>query len=473
MKKLLPILIVLLSVQVVIAQSDLAFYHMKNVTPQGNHMNPTYFPDAKFYVSLPGISGISINLDNAFGYADVFSEIPNSDSVLFDTDKLLSKISEGDYLNFNGTISLFQFGIKLGAKQSINVFANERVIGSVSYPRALLEYAWEGNGEFVGETFTEKNLKVSATHFREMGIGYTRKINIGSSTLSIGARVKVLQGILQAKTSDNLSVDVLTNADRLNINISINEPAFFTAGVEVIDKGEDVGSYFISNANRGMGFDLGAEFELNDKLSFAMAINDIGKITWKEGVKNYTLANSNIDYEGLNLKDLDDLTKQFKDTLSAKFDDNTNVNSFSTKLSTRTFIGATYQVLSKSTVSASISNLFILGQANTTFGLGFTQSVGKVLTASATISKQTGQSPALGGGFAARFGIVQLYTTFDNLLGYADVRTISNTDFRIGINFLFGRSGSKRKENDKVSLPLLDEIDPEEELQEGIEGGVF
>ena len=444
------------------AQNDLTFYHFGKATPQGNHLNPSYFPDSKVYVSLPGLSGINMSVNNSFSYRDILIEADGGDSLKLDVDNLLSKLKKGNALNVSANISLFQFGIRLRDYGAITIFANERVSAGMIYPRSLLEYAWRGNGDFIGQTFTESDAKVNATHFREYGIGYAHQLNVlGVRKLRVGGRIKILQGILNVKSSDNLSVDLTTEPDKYNLNIALHDPAFFTAGIEAIDSGEEENdTYFLSNANKGLGFDLGAELELNEKINLSLAINDIGGITWKEEVKNYTVSNNSIDFSGLDLRNLDDVTDALEDTLSNKFDDQENTNSYRTKLSTRTFVGGTYQVFPKGKISATIANYFQLGKPNTSFGVGYTHEFGKILTLSGTIAKKPHQNPALGTGFSARFGFFQMYAVVDDLFGFTDARKIQSVDFRFGINFLFSRMG-KVKEKTKKEKNVPDAVPAE------------
>lgn len=445
---------------------------MRDVVPQGNHMNPAFFPDGKFYVSLPAISGVSFSLNNAFAYSDLFTEIPGEDSVQMNVDNLLSKIGPGDFFNVSTNISLFQFGIRLGDKNTITLFANERMTAGMLYPRDLLDYAWRGNGDILGETFTEKNLKTSVNAFREIGLGYSRKFRVlGDRSLIVGVRVKTLQGNIHVNSSDNLSVDILTNTDRFDLNINVNDPVIRTAGLEALNDDEiDAGSYFGSNSNKGFGFDFGADIELTDKINITLAVNDIGSIRWKEALKNYRALNTSINYEGIDLKDLDDVTQVIEDTLSNKFQDTTNINPFSTSLNTRTFLGGSYRIRPNSTISASISNVFILDKPNTSIGVGFTQQLGKILTASATLSKKPGQTVTFGGGFAVRLGFFQMYTTVGNILGYSDVRNLQNVDFRFGINFVFGRHKPKELKPKEQLGPFPDWYVPGYEvIDDGIE----
>lgn len=468
------ILIIILAFGSVKAQNDLSFYHLGKSIPQGNHMNPTFFPDAKFYVSLPVISGIQMSLNNSFGYKDLFTKIPNTDSVLINVDNLLSKLDNGDRIDFNSNISLFQFGLRLNQTSFITVFANERISAGMAYPVEFLRYALKGNLGYGGNSFTERDLKISANYFREIGVGYSRDLSIlGGRRLSVGVRIKMLQGLVNVHSSDNLSFDINTDSQSFDMIVDINEPAFYTAGIDDNSLGGDnPGSYLGSNGNRGFGLDLGAEFDLNEKVNIALAINDIGSINWSDEVKNYTVNNTRITYEGLDLKNTDDLGGALTDTLSSKFNDEENALSFKRSLDARIFLGGTYQILPKANISASITNKFILGKPNTSFGLGYTHKFGKILTASATMTKKPKQKPSFGGGFALKLGFFQLYTVVDNAFGYRDVTSLKNMDFRIGINFIFG--SHKPKEiilKEKEEKDLLGPFPPEYDLEHLEEDG--
>ncbi|MEQ6121946.1 DUF5723 family protein [Reichenbachiella sp. MALMAid0571] len=446
------------------AQNDLTFYHMGKATPQANHLNPSFFPDSKVYVSLPAISGINLSLNNSFSYNDVIVDVPGEDSVKLDIDNLLSKLKKGNNLNFSTTISLLQVGVRLKDYGAITFFANERAFAGMSYPVNLLEYAWRGSGDYVGKKLIEDEAKVNATYFREIGVGYAHQLEVlGSRKLRVGARIKLLQGISNIKTADDFSVSIDTQEDNYHLNIAVDAPVIHTAGLEVDE--DDIDTYIMGNSNKGLGFDLGGELELNDKINLSFAINDIGGITWKEEVVNYTANNTEIDFGGLDLKLLDDndVTDALEDSLKNKFDQVETSDSYSSKLSTRTFIGGTYQVFPRGMVSATISNNFILGKPNTAFGIGYTHQFGKILTLSTTIAKKPHQSPVIGGGFAARFGFFQLYTMVDDFIGYADATSWQSSDVRFGINFLFGRKDKvkKAKSNKQESQDTTPEIETE------------
>ena len=459
--------IIILAFGSVEAQNDLSFYHLGKTIPQGNHMNPAFFPDAKFYLSLPAISGIQMSLNNSFAYKDLFTKIPNSEEVLIDVDNLLSKLENGDRIDFNSNISLFQFGLRLNQTSFITVFANERISLGMAYPVEFLRYAWKGNLGYGGNSFTEGDLEVSANYFREIGVGYSRDLSIlGGRRLSVGLRIKMLQGLVNVNSSDNLSFSIDTDSQSFDMNVSVNDPVFYTAGIDDNSLGGDnAGAYLGSNGNKGLGLDLGTEFEYNEKINIAFSINDLGSINWSDEVKNYTVNNTQISYEGLDLKNTSDLGRALTDTLSAKFKDEENALSFKRTLDTRIFLGGTYQILPKGNVSASITNKFILGKPNTSFGLGYTHKFGKVLTASGTMTKKPKQKPTFGGGFAFRLSFFQLYAVVDNAFGYSDVTSLKNMDFRIGLNFIFGSHKPKERVlKEKEEKELISPFPPEYDL---------
>lgn len=445
-KKLLALVIILFGgATSTIAQSDLAFYHLGETTPQNNIFNPVFFPDADFYVSLPVISGIGTNINNSFKYNDMFTPIDGTDSVQFDPEGFLANMKSGDRLSMNATISLLQVGFHVGQVGAIQLFANERVKTSFYYPKHAMEYLLHGNGEFIGQEVRENNIRGGGTYYREFGIGYSHQLTVlGDKKLRVGLRTKFIQGFLQANVDKDAYVSFLTNPDTYSVTVSTNRPVFNTAGFDAIEEG----SYLSGNPNKGFGIDIGADMEINDKISVALAINDIGSINWKEDVKNYELIESEATFGGLDLRDLDNAGDVLADTVEQLFDYVETENSFKSKLNTRIFASGSYKVTANGTVTGTIMTRNDLGKLSFTYGAGYTHKFGKILTMSGTVSKKPSQGFAVGGGFAARLGFMQLYTSVDNIIGFTDIRKMQNINMRFGINFLFGRFSNKKQEEE-------------------------
>lgn len=438
------------------AQSDLSFYHMGELTPQNNIFNPVFFPDADFYVSFPGISGVNTNWNNSFSYNDVFESIEGSDSVQFAPERLLSNMKDGDRMSFNASVSLLQIGFHVGPG-AVQIFANERAKSSLFYPKQLLQYVLHGNGDFIEQEVVENNLRGRGTYYREYGIGYSHQLNVmGNKNLRVGVKVKYLQGIAQAHVDDDANISLLTDANNL-VHVSTNQPVIYTAGFDSMEDGD----YFISNENTGYGFDIGADLQVTPKLSVAFAVNDIGSITWKEGVKNYQLKESEAVFGGLDLRDLDDIGDVLADTIEQLFDyEELEDVSYKSKLNTRIFASGSYQVIPKGTVTGTIMTRNDLGKQSFTFGVGYTHRFGKMLTMSTTVSKKPHQDFAIGGGFGARLGFMQLYTSVDNVIGFTDVRKMQNVNVRVGMNFLFGRYSQRSKDKVKEEKSTESSIPP-------------
>lgn len=445
------------------AQSDLSFYHLGELTPQSNIYNPVFFPDADFYVSLPVLSGVNTNWNNSFSYNDVFESIEGSDSVQFAPEKLLANMKNGDRMSFNASVSLLQIGFHVG-NGAVQLFANERAKSSLFYPKHLLEYVLHGNGDFLEEEIEETNLRVKGTYYREYGVGYSHQLNVlGNKKLRVGLKVKYLQGIARAHADEDAKISLLTDASSM-VHIRTNQPVVYTAGFDSMEDAD----YFISNNNTGYGFDIGADLQITPKLTVAVAVNDIGSITWKEGVKNYQLNESEAVFGGLDLKDIDNLSDILSDTLEQLFDyEEISDVSFSSKLNTRIFASGTYQVIPKGTVTATVMTRNDLGKQSFTYGVGYTHRFGKMLTASTTVSKKPHQGFVIGGGFGARLGFIQLYTSVDNVIGFTDVRKMQSVNVRVGMNFLFGhrsmKKADKKEKTTESSIPTLEKSKKEKE----------
>lgn len=470
-KSLLVILFVSLSAAL-FAQSDLTFYHMGAATPQSGMVNASYFPDAEAYFSFPVISGVSLYAGLGSTYNNLMTPIEGTDSVKVDLNKFLGSIEEGDNLSFRGDVSLFQFGLLAGGR-NFTLFSNLRYQGGMEYPVKFLDYFINGNGNFIGEQVEERNLRGGAIAFHEIGLGYSQDIIIlGDKNLRVGARLKLLTGLAYASTSENASVSLLTDAEDFSISATFNDAIFRTAGFDDL-QGDDVGSYVVSNDNKGFGADFGAQLQVNEKLGVSLAINDIGSINWNQGVENYELVNSQIRLDGFeNLDDID-LAQALEDSIDVWSERTTTSESFKTAIGMRAIVGATYQVLPSGTVSGSIyRNGSAFGNAEVGFGAGYTHQVGKTLTVSTTILKEQSRPIEVGAGLMLRVGLLQLYGVFDDAFNIAkDPADIQSTSFRLGLNFMIGRrnTGAKaireKKEKEEIS-PFPPEYDLDHLLDE-------
>ena len=102
--------LVAMFINVAKGQSDLSFYHMGAFTPQSSINNASFFPDAEFYFSLPGISGLNTKINTRLSYNQLMKPVEGTDSVKVDLHGALAQLKDGDNLRIMGDVSIFQFG---------------------------------------------------------------------------------------------------------------------------------------------------------------------------------------------------------------------------------------------------------------------------------------------------------------------------------------------------------------------------
>lgn len=430
------------------AQRDISFFHMGPLTPRSSEFNASYFPDARVYVSFPG--SMHLNFHNAITYNDLFKLDSDSDSLDWDIEGALDAMGDGATLNVNGSISFFQLGMRFGENVTFSAFGNIRYDLQANYPNDMLRYLTQGNGDFLGEDVVEEDLHFYGVGYREIGAGLTYQFNIGTTQkLRVGVRGKVLNGLFYGETNSDATTTFTTSEDRWGLNIQLDNASMRTVGSELGDE-EEPAQYFINNNNKGVAFDIGFEYDLNERLSIGLGINDIGSINWKEQVKNYALVNSEISFQGIDLRDLDNLSTMMEDSVDRWFQTEEDSEPFTTSLATRSVVSASYQVAKRSTIMASFLHDSKLGMEGATYGVGFTQGVGKILTLSMTGRRAPAGDLAIGGGFGARLGVLQLYTVVDNVdnvIISQDIRDFKDMNLRFGVNLLFGRREKRSKKD--------------------------
>ncbi|MBC6409090.1 MAG: hypothetical protein GDA42_01290 [Ekhidna sp.] len=449
------------------AQSDLTFYHFGAATPQSGMLNPSFFPDAKYYFSLPALSGIYTNANIGFRYNDLMVPVEGTDSVKVDLERVLRKLKAGDNLSLRGDLSLLQFGMRTGAG-NFSLFFNLRYDGGFRYPVSFLEYFIYGNGGLVGESVEEEDLSGGGIAYHEIGVGYSRDVVIlGDKNLTIGGRMKYITGLAHASTSGDASLTLFTNPNDYSISATFNNATYRTAGFNDI-RGDNVTSYLASNKNKGFAIDVGAQLEINEKLNASLAINDIGWITWKQDIENYTLTNNQISLDGFeNLDDID-LAQALEDSIDVWSERETTRESFTTSTGTRIIAGANYRVLPDGIVSGSLyRNGSSYGKSEIGFGAGYTHQFGKTLTLSATVLKEQSRPVEAGFGFVVRAGACQIYNVFDDIFNVVkDPADFQSASFRFGINFLIRGGNTEKKQKEELS-PFPPEYDLDYLLDDG------
>ncbi len=466
------------------AQNSQALYYMN--LPQNHFLNPALRPTNSVYIGLPGFSGVNINGNNNFiNFSDLFIK-GQTDSLLtflhpdYDADKFLAKIKNNNSMEPEITVPLFGFGFSAGKDMYFFLDINERVEGNMVLPGDIIKLGMRGNEQFLGSKIDLSSLRGDMKYYREAGLGFSKNFN---SKLRIGIKGKLLFGI-GAASIDNRSLGIKVNDNythTLDADLMVN----FSAPLKVyvspdnkvdslvfddsrFDNKSGIIDMLFNSKNLGLGFDIGATYDITDKLTVSAAITDIGFIKWKTDVTSLK-ADSRFEFTGLDMLNVfngtmtfDSLANQMLDSLKNSFTINDTKTPFTTFLPYGITFGGNY-ILTKNFSVGLLSYSRIIGkQIKEAMTLSANMNIGNLLSVSLAYTAANHRYDNLGVGLAFRTGFFQFYSVFDripltwNKINMEDGASITlpsnwNTiNARIGINFVFGNKVKKKDDRPMV-----------------------
>lgn len=442
------------------AQQDLTLYNMRFV-PQRMYTNPSFRPtDTTIFIGIPILSSLYFNLANTgFTYSDAIQA--DGDSMKANIANMISKLGKQNYIMASFHTDILSFGLPI--KQNYLSFnITERVDFRFGYSQDFFNFLWKGNGDpsIIGQTI---NLapSLNAMHYREYGLGLSRPIN---DKLTIGVKLKYLYGeedVNTENTSASITTDpndfALTAQSNVNINtagIIGNDPSNATSIVQKDNNGNgnnssmisptNLNDYLFKKKNNGIAIDLGATYKLNDKLSFAASVNDLGFITWRTATTSYesTYPNATFTYNGIDISEfINNKQLQFQTVLNNALDSAKKVfhvdstgHKYTTWLTAQTYLSANYKLLEHSTVGGLIYAQIFNGNIDPAFSLSFTQEVGRWFTGSLSYSIYNRSYNNIGAGIAIGGSPVQFYFVSDNILAMFMPQNTKNVMFHFGLN---------------------------------------
>ena len=319
----------------------------------------------------------------------------------------------------------------------------------------MLQFAWGGNAQFVGETINiapTQNLLA----YQEFGLGFGYKV---TDKLTLGTRLKYLVGIATYQTA-NAKASIYTDPEYYQLTAN-TDYLINTGGLPEsdIDNGEflnfDDFEPSLFGDNRGFAVDFGATFEVSEKLTVQASALNIGKIKWEEEVNNYW-SNGTSTFAGLDFQpifeDGDYEPEDILDTIANTFEFTSSKNGFNTVLPSTFYLSGTYNVMPKLTVGALLYAQDYRSDLTTAFALNVKKDLGKIFSISGQYAFIEGGANNLGVSTALRLGPVQIFATSDNIIPLMNPMKGQNVNMRFGINLLFG----KKKGDDK--LPVLENV---------------
>ncbi len=467
------------------AQNSQVLYNMN--LPQNHLLNPALRPSNSLYIGLPVISGINLNVNNNFvNFSDIFMRGGSSDSLITflhpdnDVNDFLAKIKDKNSLEPQFSVQLFGLGFSVGKDSYVFLDINERIEGNIVLPGDIFELFLKGNEGFIGNKIDLSSLSGDMKYYREIGLGFSRNF---TNKLRIGVKGKLLFGIA-ANSIDNRSLGISVSDDYIHtldadLTVNISAPMQVVRDAEnniddiIFDderfnSGSGVAKFLMGTNNMGLGMDIGATYDINDKIMVSAAITDIGFIKWKKDVTNL-LVEGKYEFSGLNITDVVNGTKTFDelgddmlDSLKNSFTVSDINNPFTTWLPFGLTVGGRYNLTNSFSLGLLSYSRFIGKQIRESLTLSANVNLGNSLSTSITYTAANHRFDNFGAGLAFRAGVLQFYMMADripviwNKILVDDNSTVplpacwNTINLRLGMNLVFGNK--VKKKNDKPMI---------------------
>lgn len=434
----------------VFAQSNYTYYAFDK-TAQAHYLNPAFKPSAKVYLSFPLLPSQNFGVSNSgFTLNDLLVKRPQDDSLQISPENAISKMSDKNFLTFESYNEIFAFGIRL-KKNYFSFGVSSRLNTNFIYTKDFFQLATEGNGKtFLGERASFDGTEVNLNSYIEYALGFNREIN---DKLSVGARVKFLSGVVNVntkKTAFGLHTDATTFALTIDGSATVN-----TSGVKPFYDTLATEDYLpINNAynfnNLGFALDLGAVYKVTDKFKVSASLLDLGYIDWKTDNATFEVNDFNYRFEGIDLNQfLTDTTDAFftniEDSLTNIFSQEENDKAYRTGLTTRFYLGASYDLTKNFNIGATLFNEILKSNYRVTAIVSGTVKLGHWLSATVNYAQYSKSFGDVGAGLSLRGGPVQIFVASNNILGFINPQNANNFHASVGINLLFGNPDKEEK----------------------------
>lgn len=437
-------------------------YFLSNL-PQQYRLNPAYQPEYKVFIGLPALSGISVNyLNSSFTVEDLLKK--QNDSVFVDMNKFYKSLHKRNFVSFNNENSILSVGVR--AKSWYGTLdITQRNDFMFRYNKDLITFLKEGNTNYLGKEMDFGKLGMVGNSFLEFALGLSKKVN---SKLTVGGRVKFLMGIANVDMTDSeMGIYTAENGAMMmhsKQKIRVSSPA------EILYRNDAEGfvdwdsfdvntdnlgvSDFLNTKNPGFAIDLGGEYKFDDRITLFASLTDLGFIHW--GGKNYEFTqDATYDWKGVNIgnsinnnnpgyQDLDDAFDDLWDKIDTTFRLQGGEKAYTTMLSPKLHLGATYKLNKMFNVGGLFKATLIDGMFVPSLTASANARFLRNVSASVSYSITRGSYVNVGAGLTAKLGPLQLYVATDNLLACNYTNTQS-ASARFGINLLFGHKDKKKK----------------------------
>jgi len=449
-KCLTPFFVLLFVGQFIKAQPNI-LYFMEKVHQQ-DQLNPAAQPCCNGFYSLPGISGININVANTgFDYNDLIhlGTGTKADSLIIDLNNIKSLIKTNNDVVTDISLPIFGFGFWSGNSSfTFEVFNKTKL--SVAYPKTILTLL-DGNQDYIGENnpIIMNHLGPEMINYYEFAFGWSKKI---THRLTIGAKFKLLSGLaaIQNKSSNLKVYTEFDTAFAMNVKtdleFNVSAPVNYIYDAEGLIKDFSYDGFEVNQVlptkNHGLGLDLGAIYQLSDRIKIHASVIDLGFISWnnnpikltQSGVFNFSGLSLDSVWSNSNYNELDALSDSISDFL--RFEN--EAKKFKTPLNTTVYLGATYEVNRFLKLGILSKTYYYGSRLHQGFTLSANLKAGKNVSTSLAYSAMNREYKNIGMGLSLRLGPIQWYIASDNIYTAFMPKNSKSLNLMMGLNMVFG-----------------------------------
>lgn len=451
------------------AQNPMGLYFMETI-PQSQKLNPAFQPRANGFFSMPSVN-VLMQSDMAFkdAFQDKGSEWVTPLSRRFDYSDLYQVIGKAANFNHYTEADLMGIGFRSG-KDYFSFSVGLRNVLQTGLPADLFKITELGFPE--DERFDFSSLRIKQALYYQFAFGYSRQWN---DQWTFGIKVKPLFGVFGGITdidrfqlnTSHLQWDLLVSGQIHTsgpLDVEEGQPGDFPESIEMRDLSDDeVGDYFGGFNNFGLAFDLGAEYRPDSLWTFSVALNNLGSLKFKNDLNTLAFdgayAFDGISVEGTDDDEIEQAFEDIGDSIKTIINYDVNHDKFRIPLSPEIYLGASYQwtpAVSFGLLSRSIFQKYNFRQD---FCLSANLQPYSFVSFNLNYSKRIKGGSGLGMASSILFGPLQLFLAADYMpLRYAQVSFDDEEDsfpmayrqkdlsFLFGLNFIFGRHGTRNKQ---------------------------
>lgn len=422
------------------SQGEMLLYNFDALW-QSTHLNPATPQQSKIWVGLP-FSGLQFGVANsAFSAYDLLAA--DSD-INHNLNTILEKMDDLERIGLSQRTDLLSVGFPL-ARGQMSVGIYQHLDFNFHLPSSLLRFV--GDSTFIFNQLNLDELYFSSSIRTHYYLGFQQPFY--DDRLRVALRFNYLVGQVngfseqsQFRVSESSTLGLIAESD-----LSFRASTL----VDLENEGDLSWQQLVFPNNRGIAFDLGLWYRLNEQWHFSASLLDLGYLNWVSQTRSYQSQGSFL-FEGIewDLSEdapeldgqaiLDSLEEAFQ--LEEGFGEN-----YRTNLHSRIFLAANWDFHPSQSLGFLYQGQFFDRRLFSAVSINYLARLSRGFQLTAQYGVRYGQWDNLGLGFMTKAGPFQFYLLSDNLLGLFRYTELQTTNLQIGINLAFYAPRSTGVEN--------------------------